>query len=172
MIHPSIVRFATEWFTLEVSQQRFTVETKNPASYEMQRDLVAGIFTSLEHTPFHQLGINSSVHVRLPSVEHWHRFGHLLAPKAPWSGLLEEPGLRTIALQGKRGGPPSETIVLTVEPSVRVIPHGVFVNVNNHFQLTASGDSARELLETFTCEWVGAYAKRALEHLLAQVTEK
>jgi hypothetical protein len=171
VIHPQVARFTAEWVMLEVSQNRFSAETTDPACYETLRDLVTGIFTVLEHTPFSQMGFNSTMHFALQTVERWHSLGHLLAPKEPWSAILEKPGTRSLTVQGKRAGAASERVSITVEPSLRV-SHGAFINVNEHFQRAPGPDAARELLALLASEWSGAlaYASSAANHLLGQVS--
>ena len=173
IIHPSVVRFATEWFTLEVSQGRFAVESTNPACAESLRDLVSGIFTILEHTPFSQAGVNSSMHFALSSADRWHALGHILAPKEPWAGVLGAGGLRSLTLAGKRDEAASK-IHVTVEPSLRVLPHGVYINVNEEFECRPGPEAPRQLMASLLGEWSAAraYATRVAEHLLGQVEGK
>ena len=99
-IQPQVADFSTEWFQLQVLQQRFMMITTDPRQYGPLRDLVMGMFAILAHTPVSRLGINRHFHFATPSIEVWHGIGHRLAPKAPWHEIMKVPGLRFSAHGG------------------------------------------------------------------------
>lgn len=161
--------FSVDWLTIQVTADRFQAVSADVAHSEPLRDMVVGIFTILEHTPLTSLGINRQMHYRVPSEASWHEFGHLLAPKAAWSGILSAPGLRTLIIEGTRAESPAK-MRLKVEPSVKVHP-GVYIEVNEHHE-APTGSSPKLLVDTMRRSWeqAQAYAKRAAEHLLSQRT--
>jgi hypothetical protein len=151
IIHPEVVSFALEWLTLQVTRERFFASTSQEPYYEVVRDLVLGTFRLLRHTPVHKMGINTDMHFRMGSEEAWHAFGHRLAPKDLWQGILENPGMRSLTMEGRRPDGCKGYIRVKVEPSVRVHP-GVYVNVNDHYEeadpkSVIGSDEIRTLLE-------------------------
>src|SRR5437867_10843081 len=76
-IQAEVADFSTEWFELQVLQNRFQILSKDPRQYGPLRDLAAAIFALLSHTPVRALGMNRSFHFKMPSLEAWHGIGHL-----------------------------------------------------------------------------------------------
>jgi hypothetical protein len=134
IIHPEVVSFSLEWLILQVTRERFFVSTSQEPYYEVVRDLVLGTFTLLRHTPIHKMGINMDMHFRMRSEDAWHAFGHRLAPKDLWQGILENPGMRSLTMEGGRPDGCKGYIRVKVEPSERVHP-GVYVNINDHYEV-------------------------------------
>ena len=137
VIHPQIAAFAVHRIDLQVTTDRFMVASADAASYDLLRDLVLGTFAVLKHTPLSLMGLNSSAHMRSSSESAWHNFGHMLAPKTFWDGLVEKPGTRSLTIQGDRPDKHKGYLLVKVEPSNQVQP-GVFVDINDHFE--AGGD--------------------------------
>jgi hypothetical protein len=166
VIAPQVTSFTADWLNLVVSQERFQASTNDPSHYEPLRDLVTGIFLLLEHTPFDKMGLNRNMHFRMPSVEDWHAFGHLLAPKDIWSGLIVKPGLKSLIIEGLIEIIPGATIRVKVEPSSRVHP-GIYVGTNQHHEASGA-DAARQLMSTLREKWVESqeYARQLAEHLI------
>lgn len=133
IIHPQIISFSMEWLRLQVTLERFAASTSDSSAYEPLRDLVLGTFQLLRHTPVRQMGLNRDVHFRMASEDAWHAFGHRLAPKEPWDGLLDQPGMRRLVMQGRRHDDSRGYIQVTVEPSMRAHP-GVYVRINDHYE--------------------------------------
>jgi hypothetical protein len=172
VIHPELSAFTTSWFTLQVQKDRFTVQTSDIGRQAPLRDLVLGIFQLLEHTPFDKMGINRHMHFGVPTVETWHAFGDFLAPKEPWRGILENPGLRSLRMSGavavetSKFGEVKAVVNVRAEPSLRV-PHGIFIEVNQHHE--ALGATAPRALMKFLEErWFESIeaAKRTAHALL------
>ena len=133
-IQTELADFTTDWFHLQVVQSRFQIVCLDPRRYGPLRDLVAGMFTILPHTPVTALGMNRNFHFEMSSVDTWHALGHLLAPKEFWNPILEAPGLRSMQIQGRRKEEKDGGVVLVkAEPSVRIQP-GLFVEVNEEFK--------------------------------------
>jgi hypothetical protein len=136
LIHEAFVKFSMEWLTIEVHQQRFLSSTHQKPYYNILRDLVVGAFKILTHTPIHSLGINFDFHFPMESEDTWHAVGHRVAPKEPWKGILEKPGLRSLAMEGARPDEYKGVITVRVEPSRR-IKHGVYIHINDHYEAKA-----------------------------------
>jgi hypothetical protein len=94
------------------------------------RDLVVGTFELLDQTPTARLGLNRTMHVDLGDDQAWHALGHLIAPKEPWGGILQKPGMRALLMEAPRSDDVPGRIFFRVEPSQKH-PHTVFVDVNS-----------------------------------------
>ena len=134
---PMISIFGVEWFRLQVETQKFVIQTENETHFELLSDLVIGTFSLLDHTPVKAMGLNRAMHFKMDSEESWHAFGDKIAPKDVWQGVLQEPGLLSLVMQGPKQKPnqKSENLInVRVEPSPRTIP-GIYIDVNNHFEI-------------------------------------
>jgi hypothetical protein len=154
LIHRQITLFSLDWLHLRVTDEQFAATTTQSAFYEPLRDLVLGTFRLLRHTPIRMMGLNRDAHFRMSSEDAWHAFGHRLAPKEPWAGILKEPGMRSLTMEGLRPDNLKGYIRVRVEPSVRVHP-GVFVNINDHYQ-AKDIELARgcdEIVDILDSEW-------------------
>ena len=146
IIHAEVADFSTEWFQLQVLQNRFQLASTDPRQYSPLRDLAAAIFAILPHTPVTALGLNRQFHFKMPSRDAWHAIGHLLAPKEPWHRIMDTPGLRALMMEGRRKDAKGGTLHVKVEPSVSV-EYGLYIDINEEFK--ASGDS-----ESDGAQWV------------------
>ena len=153
IIHPDICSFAVEWFKLNVTQNRFVIETADALHFEPVRDLVWATFKILEHTPVFKMGINRLMHFSLANQEKWHGFGHLMAPKEPWAKVMKKPGLRSMVMEDQRTDPPG-FLRVKIEPSIRVV-NGVYVEVNNHFEFASKESCLRQLMDILRDLWAG-----------------
>ena len=117
-IQPGVTDFSTEWFHLQVLQERFRVATEDPRQYGPLRDLVMGVFLALSHTPVNKLGINRHFHFATKSIDDWHEIGHKLAPKAPWREIMKMPGMRSVLIEGRREDTSEGVLHVKVEPSL------------------------------------------------------
>jgi hypothetical protein len=177
VISPQICQFETERFIIQVTTDRFAAISKPDANPAPLRDLVAGTFFTLEHTPLKALGLNRDMHFAMPSEEAWNQVGDRLVPKEGWKGILPgKVGMRSLWVQGEVPGfsdPKQETTKLTVkvEPSGRV-KFGVFIQANENFDVPKDGpsDYLRERIRT---RWEGAYnyAAEIADYILAWATE-
>jgi len=132
IVHPEVAEFGLDWVVLQVTRERFVVNTSQDAFFEASRDLVLGTFELLGHTPLKAMGINMHEHRRMNSTAAWHQFGHALAPKGRWQDLLTEPGMADLTMQGARTDGYKGFVRVTVQPS-RKITNGVFLDVNDHY---------------------------------------
>jgi len=98
----------------------------------------------------------------MPSEEAWHAFGHRLTPKEPWAGILQEPGMRSLTMEGLRPDSLKGYIRVRVEPSVRVHP-GVFININDHYEVkdAATIRGCDEIIDILDREWKSSFDRSA-----------
>jgi hypothetical protein len=138
VISPQVSVFSIGWVNLEVTLDRFNANTTQIQHLDSVRDLIAGTFTLLRHTPIKHVGINPLAHFRSKSVDDWHKIGHRLAPKEPWAGLLEKPGMRRVSMLGQRTDDYKGDITATVEPSLVLSQtgFGVYFEVNDHYDIS------------------------------------
>lgn len=165
--HPEISSFSVDWFKLSVSLSRFAVETADSHHFEPLRDLVMGTFGLLEHTPASKMGLNRFMHFPMPNQDKWHAFGHLVAPKKPWEGIMQKPGLRSLLMEDIRKEPPG-FLRVRIEPSAKVST-GVFIEVNNHYELE-SQTSLLGLMDVLKRSWADVikFSDDLAQHLLEQ----
>ncbi len=168
MVHPEIAIFSTAWFSLQVTSDRFQIETVTPDSYPLLRDLVTGTFTILSQTPVARMGLNTRRHYRFDAEEKWHAVGHLLAPKEPWAGVLNAPGMRALVMWGQREGTAASKIEVRVESESHGRPdYRIFVATNHDYVLRGEGGTLH-ICELITAEWddILAYGRTTAESLL------
>ena len=130
VVTDEVTNFEVDWLTISVTADRFVAQTDQTAYSVALRDLVLGAFGLLEHTPFWAVGINRHLHYPVESQEQWHGYGHFLAPKDPWAGLVDNPGMRAVTIWGTRADAPGARIQFLVEPSNRVRPWGIYFAFN------------------------------------------
>ncbi len=165
LVRPEVAAFRLEWLHMQVLHERFIASTDQVASFEVLRDFVVGTFLVLEHTPVSKLGLNFDRHFKMESEEAWHEIGKRVAPPGPWEHGLKGPGLRSLTMQGIRPDEAKGAIFVKVEPSVRVTPFGVYVSVNDHYELdkadegVGSAETATRLIQE---HWV-AFLERSDE---------
>lgn len=177
IIHPEVTQFRAGWLRLSVQPTRFAASTEDPAQWGPLRDLVVSALTLLDETPTSVLGLSRSVHVDLGDSKSWHALGHLLAPKKPWEGILQEPGMIAVHLQGLRAdGRPGHTFV-RVQPSAKY-ENAVFVDITNEYVPTDPPSSASSntpyFLKCIEEDWerILADAKESVDKLVRQVLPK
>jgi hypothetical protein len=175
VIHPEATGFSLEWASLEVTHERFRLETSTDQRFspELVRDLVLGLFQLLSHTPVKQMGINRIFHFQIESEEKWHTIGHRLVPKDDWAGILERPGMRVVAVEGVRPDQYKGRITVQLEPSVR-FRYGVFAAVNDHFEKKQedSREGAIAMVEILKNDWQESLdrSKRIIYTLMSKIT--
>lgn len=164
IIHPKAAVFTADWLRVNVLEDRFHAATIQADYFEPLRDLVLGVLGILAHTPLKALGINREFHYRYPSEDTWHEVGDRLAPKGDWESILKNPGMLSLTVQGKRPDGFEGYIQVKVEPSRKAHP-GVFIEVNDHFQL-ASGDEippgTSKAIKIISSQWISSMS-RALQ---------
>lgn len=166
--HPQILRFEAEWFSLDVTSEKFISQTTN-APFVRLKDLVLRVFNEhLRSTPIQALGINREVHFCAKDGNERDRLGRELAPMGPW-GIWGE----RLALQQTNNGmnsltisqlnPPNRhsrgSINITVEKSKSLGPDrpGIYVRVNDHYSSETPSnlgpDSSSEIMNFLNNEF-------------------
>jgi hypothetical protein len=173
IITRELVSFSAEWLGLTATLDRLQVSTTSAPSHDLLRDLVVGVFQVLPETPLTALGINHNLHFRVETQEAWHAFGHKLAPKEIWNDILDKPGTRSLIIQGVRPDDYQGSVIVQVEPSVRIQDGvGIYIGINDHFQLDAmdkgTGEDMRQVLED-AWEPAGERSRTVVERILKEL---
>lgn len=152
LVRPELVAFSLDWLRLQVLTDRFSASSVKDA--RALRDLVVGVFRVLVHTPVTGIGINCDLHFLMPSEKAWHDVGDRLAPKGPWEGILNRPGMRNVTMQSVREDSYKGNINVMVQPSVQVKP-GVFIGVNDHYDFgdLPPGTGCGPIVDAIEKEW-------------------
>lgn len=174
VISTQVTAFRVNWLELQITDDRFQATTADPSHYPSLSELVRGVFSLLEFTPVHLMGINRQMHIRVRNEDEWHRLGDSWAPKEPWQGALSGkrpcglPGVRSLTMEGVRQGSTSEFVRVTVEPSAKVKP-GIYVYYNEHYE-QAKEKPVGELMHILDVAWAEApdFALRVADHLLRE----
>jgi len=132
IIHADASVFAMEWLSIQVLRNRFSASVKTDVYRAHLVDLVQGTFTKLSHTPIQQMGINTTLRIRMRSEADWHAFGHFLVPKAPWSGAFDRPGLQSLHIRGERDR--RGWVLAQVNPDLAT-KSDVLFRTNEHFDV-------------------------------------
>ena len=159
--HNQVTDFQSNWFNLQVTPDRFSIETMI-APHIRIRDLVVRVFGEfLSHTPVKALGINSGAHVKAQDKEELNRIGTALAPPSAWGPWQEKldldcdsGGMSSLKMSqlSPDERPTGSAINITVEPSKKMGRDqlGVYIAINHHFQIdTENADSSRSLMRVF-----------------------
>lgn len=143
-ITPDICRFETEWFTLQVVAEQFSLTSKG-ALTPLLKDLAMGIFTIVDHTPVRAIGLNFEANYKLATFEELHKIGDALVPKNIWHSIYPENDHQSVGMTN---------LTISIDPckrdeklvtenkkniSVRrsgVTPNGVFFSFNDHYAIT------------------------------------
>jgi len=160
IVHREAVVFMTEWFRLEVVQERVHFATTQSQFFEPLRDLALGTFRILSHTPLAQLGINRDMHFSMDTEDERDALYEKIAPRDPWRKVFAESKLATMSVISKRPDGYQGAIVVKVEASQRATP-GVYISVNDHFERKDQGnpEGANELLSILEATWEESTAR-------------
>ena len=138
LIHQDVASFSIEWLTVQVLRDRFTATIKADVYHKHLNDFVQGVFLRLAHTPIRQMGINYTSRIHFKSEDDWHAFGHFIAPKTPWGGVLSKPGIRGFHMQSLRpaGDIPEKPGYLILSMDADLAKRGdSLVRVNDHYEV-------------------------------------
>lgn len=138
ILHQALTDFSLEWLKIQVQQDRFSAGTHQSPFFSPLKELVIGTFRILKHTPIRIMGINRDYHFPMESEELWHAMGHRLTPKEIWEKVLKKPGMRSLSVEGLRPDTHIGRILVRVEPSRRIKPYGLFISINDHYEVTAA----------------------------------
>jgi hypothetical protein len=165
--HPEIVSFRIPWGQMQVDRERFSIAATQEPLIRLH-DFFVKCFQALPETPMRALGINREVHFDAGSRQALDHIGDTLAPKQFWHDFVTRDGekvggLRSLVMEQAitKGGSRERLdgglgwIHVKVEPSLRPVPNGAFVHVNDHYEL-AKGDrlsDGRTAAELVTDNW-------------------
>jgi len=175
VIHPEVAQFRAGWLYVVVTRDRFFASTSDPGCQAPLRDLVVGTFELLEQTPTARLGLNRSMHVDLVDEQTLHALGHLVAPKEPWAGILEKPGLRSLMMEAPRSDRIPGRKFFRVEPSQKHA-RAAFIDVNCEYHPDPNlpaADNTSYFLGQIRNDWdrIMREAAAGIEALVQHVTK-
>jgi hypothetical protein len=137
IVSHQVASFETKWFALQVLENQFSLTSKDALSPAF-KDLAAGVFQLVPHTPVTAVGLNFMGHFKLATEAEYYRIGDLLAPKDIWKTLYPDDaaGLAdlTIRIQHWKRGEPLKTKDekrISVQPS-NLIKFGVYMSYNDY----------------------------------------
>jgi hypothetical protein len=185
IVHPELVVLRLPWGQMQVDRERFFIGAVQEPLIRAC-DFFVKCFQELPETPMNAVGLNRDVHFPSGSEKARNHVGDMLAPKDFWTDFLfgkggrRAGGLRSLLMEqsilvngrqerldGLHGW-----IQVKVEPSVKSeIPHGIYVQVNDHYDLTqhirsADGKSASALVSE---KWEDSI--RNSEHWIDKIME-
>lgn len=176
VIAPNIASVVLGSMKLIVEEGRFQLSVSDEPLVRA-KDFTASCFRLLAHTPVFAVGLNFDAVITPSDLEKWHRFGDLIAPKAPWGdftfdGRERAGGVRALIMERSRGfGGREGYIRLSVQVN-EGRDLSANLQVNNHFAIgtgdkLGSGADVYKLLEDL---WDEAYenSKKLLENVRAQ----
>ena len=170
VVSPEITLVESEWFLLQVTPERFSLETRDPRKFLPLRDLATATFGILEHTPVRAFGFNSFLYFPFVTADAWDHFGKHFAPKTPWSGILDAPSLQLLTIHGTRSGSLADRIQISIQPTAT---NGVVISINEHYEVDPSdiqdeSPSAIAFANALEKEWdcFLEYSRTVGDHLL------
>jgi hypothetical protein len=153
IVHPDVVSYEMPWGTFQVDRNNFNVGTTREPLVRVH-DFFVRCFQFLPETPISAVGINREVHFETASEAARDHVGDVLAPKEFWCDFVQSKGQKTggirslimeqaivkegrhVRTDGKFGH-----VWVRVEPSSRQdIRYGIFMQVNDHFDLMTPPD--------------------------------
>ncbi|QNF31309.1 hypothetical protein HUW51_00695 (plasmid) [Adhaeribacter swui] len=136
LIHKELVRYRLDWAELEITDNRFYIQTSKEAYQEAIRDLVLGIFkTFLKETPIRALGINHLLHYQLTEKEYIN-LGDKLVPLNNWNEFFKDPRILHVeVLESQRLDNNNGYYRVNITPSDLLPRNGIIINLNDHYSL-------------------------------------
>jgi hypothetical protein len=156
IVHPEIVMLMLPWGQMQVDRDRFMIAATQEPSIRVC-DFFVKCFQALPETPINAVGMNRDVHFPAGNEEARDHIGDVLAPKDFWGDFVKQKdgmkagGLRTLVMEQAiiRDGRRARLdglfgwIQVKVEPSLKSeVPNGVFVEVNDHYDMVLEGRSS------------------------------
>jgi hypothetical protein len=183
LLSREVAAFSADWLIVQVTLGQAQFSTVEEGRERDLRDVARGVFDVLPETPVDAIGINSDAHFRVESESAWHELGDRFLPKEFWQPMFdgeqwiarstgETVGLRSMTVEAGRADVPGY-VRMEIGPSVRVVPLGVYVGTNAHFQINiddrrGTGYEAARVLDEHW-EETRALEKRLVEGFLAEV---
>ncbi|KQO62705.1 hypothetical protein [Curtobacterium sp. Leaf261] len=163
VVSNEVTSFQMGWLRLTANTSMLQLSTTEPEEFVRLRDAVIGTLRALTGTPVAAVGINHDVHVTMDSIHSYNRIGHVLAPKSPWDGVLQSPGMRSVILWGARPDDHVGRVQIRVEPSQQ-FPQSVYIQNNDHYQFTAT--QASELEGSWQITEIGPPSSQHVESVI------
>jgi hypothetical protein len=174
VVSPEVTLLKSEWFTLQATTDRFSIETRDPRKYLPLKDLVTATFGILEHTPVRAFGFNNNQQFQFASDEAWHHFGHHFAPKQSWQEILDQPGMSVLTIQGTRNPSNAERIQISIQPASGM-PNSIVISINEHYGVNIPDEddpteSTSVLIDKLEQSWDAFldFSNKSSEHLLKE----
>jgi hypothetical protein len=172
IVNPDVADFSLGWGQFRAFQDTFQISTTEEPYYEPVKDLIIGTFTYLHHTPIYQLGINFDFEYQMASEKSWHNVGNTLVPKPFWEEVLDNPGMRSLIVQGERSDGEKGHIWTTVVPSGK-FKFGIGISINDHYELNSNnvvGGGVDTLKRILSNNWkISLQKAEEIAHHIAQV---
>jgi hypothetical protein len=132
--HPEISQFKLDYCTIQITKDRYLIESTQEGYFESLREHTLGIFSSLKETPIYQMGINLAHHYRFKDKDEYNKFGDLIAPKKIWNEKIINPGLKKIEIRSERNDKYKGEIntYLGISSNFEM---GLRIQVNDHYTL-------------------------------------
>ncbi len=133
-LHNQIAQFSLEWMTLEVTYDRFFIQTYQ--NRDLIKNLAVNIFKILKETPIKAFGINNNFEFDLRNKEKYFEFGNKLCPLNNWNIDMNDPRLLNLEILEKNryDGLPGQRSTRII-PSAKIRDTGVSIVVNDHYQV-------------------------------------
>jgi hypothetical protein len=168
IIHPEVSSFRLPWGQMHVDRDRFSIAANREPIIRVF-DFFVRTFQCLPETPIKAFGINRDVHFDAGTTSAWDRVGDVLAPKTFWGDFVKDKdgakvgGLRSLVMEqaltaggrSKRLDGLKGWVRVQVEPSLQGVPHGIYVLVNDHYDLVEADRPAdgRKAMELVSEKW-------------------
>ena len=184
--HPGLTVFSTEWLGLEVTTDRFVVNTQHEPFIRVS-DLAVRVFKEyLHHTPLKAIGINRDVHFRVADQDTRDQIGRKLAPTEPWGRWRDDleldsahGGMSSLTMSNTRpeGRPPGGQVNVKVGPSVRIDNGrtGVYVSINDHYAIGSADAKGRMQLMGFLGDDFDSSIRRSddiIDHIMSLASDR
>lgn len=186
LVSHQVTNFETEWFTLQVIENQFSLTSRGVLSPAF-KDLVVGIFQLVPHTPVTAAGMNFIGQFKLKNKDEQHKVGDTFVPKDIWNTLYSDEffvGVENLSMriqQGSRdeGATTKDEKRITLQRSSN-FTNGVGLSFNDHHDLTSevneTSSPAERLVAIIDEQWESVWrdSERVFDQLLtkALVEEK
>ncbi|MCW2973531.1 MAG: hypothetical protein JWN72_1804 [Thermoleophilia bacterium] len=169
VIHRDITTFNTPGWLLQVTADRFLLQSTAAASFRVIRDLALGTFSELSETPVTAMGINRETTYIMDTEESWNALGWTIVPQVNWDAVMERPSLRAVVIEDVRGDERPGYRRVQLNPVENVL-RGVSIQVNDHFEFASPETmaDATPVIDVLTDAWDTSIttADRLIQHAL------
>lgn len=146
LIYREIARFRLSWMVFHGDRDKISIQNVEEP-FIRARDLAVSIFSSLPHTPIRKVGMNRRVEFKMNSIEAWHAFGDVLAPKRDWAFFLpgdeksRTGGMLTLTMRRTKR-PDDEAGHINVVVTSDGLPQGhCAIDINDHYDVASGSDA-------------------------------